>query len=190
MASAFSQLKELTDKLPGAQVFPVYQEFGPDNQKQFTCRVEVRDQAGHVYYAGESVVPHKKKQYAKEAAAQAALNNAGNHNNTAQTRAQAWLGDAAQDFVLALLGTRAGLSAVQLDSLSQELLSNDALAAMANVPLVSTAQTATEEEARFGRSLLQAVDLLLAILVPALQEANPALYNVLVQRVQQVGAQS
>ena len=135
-------------------------------------------------YLGESGVEHTKKE-AAEAAAQAALNNAGNNQTSAETRAKAWLGDAAQEVVLALLGTRAALSADQLDDLSQRLLSNDALTAMAEQQLVSPTVTATEEEARFGWRLLQDLDTLLEILVPALVDANPSLYNALVNSMEQ-----
>ena len=184
MANARMRLKELKDKIPCAAIEWVTSGHGLDNtQPPFTTRVTVRV-ATTTHYFGESGVEHTKKE-AEEAAAQAALNNAGNPQTYQQTRATAWLGDAAQELVLALLGTRAALSADQLDDLSQQLLSNDALTALAEQQLVSMTVTATEEEARFGRRLLQDLDILLEILVPALVDANPKLYNALVNSVEQ-----
>lgn len=184
MANARMRLKELKDKIPGASIEWVTDGHWLDNTlPPFTTRVTVRVGTTTLYF-GESGEKYTKKE-AEEAAAQAALNNAGNHETNKETRAKAWLGDAAQELVLALLGTRKALSADQLDDLSQQLLSNDALTALAEQQLVSPTLTATEEEARFGRRLLQDLDILLDILLHALVDANPKLYNSLVNSVEQ-----
>ena len=98
---------------------------------------------------------------------------------SAAVRAQAWLGDAALDFILALLGSRAGLSAQQMDTLSQQRLSNEALALLAPEDLASVALTATGVEADVGASVAPLADQLLAILLPALYDANALLADAL-----------
>jgi hypothetical protein len=89
--------------------------------------------------------------------------------------AQAWLGDAALDFIVALMGTKEGLSVAQMDRVSQRQLCNKALAGCAREQLASETLTATEVEASVGRSLTPLIDDLLELLLPALREANPEL---------------
>lgn len=177
--NARMRLKELADKVPGSEVLKSCKSYGLSgpNQPPFRASVVVVTNGGcKVLYSGKSGDAWTVKE-AEEAAAADALRKAGAGDDgaPAAVRAEAWLGDAAQEFILALLGTRAGLTAAQLDHLSQTLLSNEALAAGAPEQLVSVTLTATEAEAKLGRRVTADTGNLLTLLLPALREANPAL---------------
>ena len=174
------RLKELGDTL-GATLAYDFNVVGADHALRFSATVEGRDASGVVRYHGDSGDFFPTKKQAQEAAAANALGNAGvavggGATLSAATRAQAWLGDAAFEFALALLGTREGLSVEQFDRLSQQLFNNGALAAAAPHArqLTSVVLTATNEEARLGTRLTPHFDSLLDILLPAVHDANPA----------------
>lgn len=195
MANYRMRLKELTDKLQG----PRYEwddrtVTGASHQPLFTSSVRVYDGNDVLRYNGVSAAAASSKKDAKEDAAMAAVLAAGHvlpesaDTDKAAVRKQAWLGDAAQEFVLGLLGTRAGLTAAQLDDLSQRLFCNKALAEDAPEQLVSETLTATHVEARLGLRLAQHIDVLLETLLPALLDANPALHDKLQAGVAAVAA--
>ena len=52
------------------------------------------------------------------------------YNAPQRRRADAWLGDSALRMLVALLGTKAGLTACQMDGICRECLTNDALRSM------------------------------------------------------------
>ena len=173
-------LKELADRFSSQPVYTCHSH-GADHLLSFYASVSVLDAAGVLRYTGDSGLVHfATKKAAQEAAAAAALLNgdavgAGNNALAAETRAHAWVGDAAFEFVLALLGTRHGLSVEQLDGVSQALFSNESLAGYAPEPLASVVLTATGVEATMGVGLAPHVDVLLDALLPVMTNANPAL---------------
>ena len=175
-------LKGLADKLQGNRYEWDISVSGASHLSLFTASVRVYDGNDVLRYHGEGAAA-STKQGAKEEAAKAAVSAAGHvlpdsaDTDKAAVRRQAWLGDAAQEFVLGLLGTRAGLTAAQMDDLSQSLLCNKALAEDAPEQLASETLTATHVEARLGLRLAQHLDSLLEILLPALIDANPALHD-------------
>ena len=136
-----------------------------------------------LHYRGASTEEASSKADAKESAAKAAVLAAGHvipddaDTDKAAVRKQAWLGDAAQDFVLGLLGAKAGLKVEQLDKISQQLLCNKALAEDEPEKLALETLTATHVEARLGERLMDDMDSLLNVLLPALVAANPALHS-------------
>lgn len=184
MANARMRLKELADRIPNARVERAVFSTNGGIHPPFEAYVRVYDAQDVLRFSGSSQGAHKKTD-AEEAAATAALRDgdlgAPDANLALPTavRAQAWLGDAALEVILALLATRSGLSAAQMDNLSQRLLCNNSLAAGAPEQLASAALTATEVEARLGRRLAQIHDELLDLLLPALEEANPTLAETL-----------
>ena len=147
-----------------------------------------------LHYRGASTEEASSKADAKESAAKAAVLAAGHvipddaDTDKAAVRKQAWLGDAAQDFVLGLLGAKAGLKVEQLDKISQQLLCNKALAEDEPEKLALETLTATHVEARLGERLMDDMDSLLNVLLPALVAANPALHNKLQAAVAAVAA--
>lgn len=161
---------------------------------QYDATVKVYDAADAVRYYGTSGAgsPFPSIRAAEEAAAADALRNAGlgagEDAGRAAVRAQAWVGDAAQDFVLALLGARAGFTVQQFDDLSQQLFCNKALAACAPEQLASETLTATGVEAALGRRLTTDIDALLALLLPAMAESNAQLADKLQEAVAQSAA--
>jgi hypothetical protein len=176
-SNARMHLKELCDKNPGWTLTYEYPTTsGPDHQRLFSVDVSVRDAGNKLRFFGSSGHAQSLKA-AQEQAAVKALESAdlGDQATPAAVKAQAWCGDAAQEFVLALLASKAGLSAAQQDDISQALFSNAALAAGAPVQLASPYLTATEAEAALGRVIAPSVDALLAILLPALHAGNPPL---------------
>lgn len=173
-------LKELADRFSSQPVY-TFTSRGADHVLSFYASVTVHDAAGAVRYCGESGAHFATKKAAQEAAAAAALlsgDAVGAGNNglaAAATRAHAWVGDAAFEFILALLGARHGLSVEQLDGVSQALFSNESLAGYAPEPLASVVLTATGVEATMGAGLAPHVDVLLDVLLPVMTNANPAL---------------
>jgi len=194
------RLKELADKIPRARIVRKVANARDEfdfNEPPFIAKVWVYDGCNELIYHGCSDEALSKKDAEEDAACQALLS--GSHYfdfftpqateaDKAAVRKQAWLGDAAQEFVLGLLGTRAGLTAAQLDDLSQRLLCNKALAEDAPEQLVSETLTATHVEARLGLRLAQHIDILLETLLPALLDANPALHDKLQAGVAAVAA--
>jgi hypothetical protein len=176
-SNARMRLKELCDKNPGWKLTYEYPtSSGPDHQRLFSTDVCVRDAGNKLRLLGTSGHARSLKE-AQEQAAEGALLTAdlGDLSVPEEVRTQAWCGDATQEFVLALLASKAGLSAAQQDDISQALFSNAALAAAAPVQLVSVSLTSTEAEAALGRVVAQSADALLAILLPALNAGNPPL---------------
>ncbi len=174
---ARGRLQMLCDKNPGwTLTYENSTSTGPPHQRLFSLDIVVRDAGDNVRFSGSSGHALSLKA-AQEQAAVNALESAdmGDQAVPAAVRAQAWLGDAAQEFLLALLASKAGLSAAQQDDISQALFSNAALAAGAPVQLASPYLTATEVEAALGRAVGQRIDDLLAILLPALHAGNPPL---------------
>ena len=191
MSNRREQLKHLADTLfkPSRIASDCYSLNG-NNQPPFKAFVKVYDGHGALRYDGESGELANSKDKAEEEAAISAMLRSGMGDRTtaeslpaladtskAAVRKQAWLGDAAQEFVLGLLGTRERLTAAQMDTLSQRLLCNKALAEDAPEQLASETLTATHVEARLGLRLAQDIDILLETLLPALIDANPALHN-------------
>jgi hypothetical protein len=173
------KLKELADKF-GRQPAYTFSSNGADHLLEFQAVVKVHDATGALRYSGECGARFPTKKEAQEAAAAAALRNGdvvsgGNTAVSSETRKSAWLGDAAFELILALLGTRHGLSVEQLDGVSQALFSNESLASYAPEQLASSTLTATSVESNMGVHLVQHVDALLDVLVPAMTTANPAL---------------
>jgi dsRNA-specific ribonuclease len=106
-------------------------------------------------------------------------------------RLDAWLGDVALDFTLALLGRRAGLSSEALDSVRQRLLNNESLAACAAVQLSSETATATSVEAAVGAAVTdEAADALLAVLLPALRSTPMPLLQRLEEAIREEAEKS
>ena len=190
MANCRMRLRELAN-VTGARYVADLIPVNDGLQPRFMAVVRVCDANEREIYKGESDAKLSKPE-AEEAAAQDAWDKAGLGDpaeySKAAVRRQAWLGDAAQDFVLGLLGTRAGLTAAQMDDLSQSLLCNKALAEDAPEQLASDTLTATHVEARLGLRLAQNLDSLLEILLKALIDANPALHDKLQAGVAAVAA--
>ena len=170
------RLKELADKWGNCKFIYNDSVTGEAHLPRYSASLTVIDPAGTQRYSGVSCrADYPNMDDAQEAAAADALRNAGDESDPAAVRAQAWLGDAAQELILGLLGSRAGLSATQLDALSQRHLSNTALAKLAPEQLVSVTLTATHAEASLGVVVAQHADVLLATLMAALCEANAPL---------------
>jgi hypothetical protein len=181
MKNARERLKELRDKHPTWTPL-VYtarlNATGDLSKAPFCVDVVVRDEAGVVRYSGASGEGHPTLDAAKEAACADALvphEALFGDESAERTRSLAWLGDTGLEFYLALLGARARLPAAALDGISQQLLSNQALAAGAPVQLASVTLTATGVEADIGRSLEEELESLFQPLERLMQEANPAL---------------
>ena len=154
----------------------------------FAATVRVFDASDALAYSGAcSRAP--TRQAAAEGAAADALRGGGvvfpprPRADPSGLKADAWLGDAAQHFALALLGHQSGLPAGQCEAIARRLLTNEALEVTAPAQLPkrrrATVSTATEVEAALGRRLAPHADALLALLWPALSEANPALAKAL-----------
>lgn len=184
MANARMRLKELADKLGAVPQYNTQSCASVNNAPPFTSAVVVRSATGDLLYSGSSGQALNIKAAQEEAAADALSKAEGDQSERTEVRSQAWLGDAAQDFILALLGAKRGLSAAQLDAISQSELSNETLAKFAGAPggpgqLASVTLTATAAEASLGRRIAVDADALLGCLLPALEEANPRLAKAL-----------
>ena len=170
MANARMQLKELCDR-HGWRMSYTTSKSGPDHAASFTATVVATTISMLVAKTGTAYGAFTKAEAMEEACADAlGLDDDFGPSGPQAQRGDAWVGDAAQEMLIALLGL--GLSAEQLDGVSQLCASNVALAAAAAVPLTSVTATATAEEARAGRSVAAVAAELLDILLPAMQDAN------------------
>ena len=144
---------------------------GPSHAPVFTCSVRVvAASGGPVLAAGTgSGSTRAAAQDAAAAAALACMDELAS-TPTAELEALAWVGDAALDALLALLGHRARLSAAQLDAIRQRLANNSALGGGA-----PGRAAATTVEAAVGAQVLLDADALQPLLLAAVRRGAPAL---------------
>ena len=170
--NARMRLKEHCDTQCSWNVSYVEHKSGPGHKPVFRITVNVYSEDGDLKATANG--EGQTKDHAKEMACTKALRFF-EVEHTPAVRAAAWVGDAAAELLLALLASKAGFSAAQMDALSQSLCSNIWLAKSRKVQLSSTTRTATAAEAAVGYELAKDEDRLLDLLLPAVQRGNPAL---------------
>lgn len=177
------RLKHATDARGLSLAYRVVARSGPPHAPHFRVQAEVSDGRGGPLHVADGAGPALRA--AEEAAAATLLVRCGwaHDASPARREAEALLGDAALDLLLALDAVRAGLDSPAVDALRQRLLCNASLGRAA-----PGRAAATTVEAVVGRAVLRRADALHAALAAAAAEADPELARAVADGVREAVA--
>lgn len=175
------ELNEAITKLGWHKEETKYTEEGAGSSARFKAELFIQDESGtpNITEAGFG----KSKKEAEISAAEAVLNSSMFRAATEQfasLQEDAWLGDAALTFFLALLGVKHKLSAEHMHNISVELFSNKALSLHVVEAEGRAVRTrGTKFEARVGAAVRTSSPNLEQLLEKALQLTYPELLHAL-----------